>query len=192
MSIENAILVHAASLSELAAAVRALVDSNMGAVVAGGARVTKLENMVQDKAAELATTTEKRAATARASTAKDAKENAVKPDADLDAAVAKVEDNATKSQAAKAKKDADAAASAASSQTDGADSSDDVVDGLDDDDALDYIKDVRPVLLAAIKKAGKDKVQALISTYGVDKADKIEEAKWGDLLGKARALALAD
>ena len=52
MSIENAILAHAAALSELAAAVRALVDSSMGAVVAGGQRIKG------DTAAEAADKTE--------------------------------------------------------------------------------------------------------------------------------------
>jgi hypothetical protein len=59
----------------------------------------------------------------------------------------------------------------------------------DDQPALDYVKDIRPTLLAAIKKAGKEKVEAMIKTFGVDKADKVDPAKYGELLAGAHKLA---
>lgn len=49
MSLENAILEHAGAMRELAAAVRALVDSTMGAVVAGTPLRTGAEKVAADR-----------------------------------------------------------------------------------------------------------------------------------------------
>lgn len=172
MSMENAILEHAAALNNLAESIRSAMS--------GGATIPvelEMTTTIDGKAAELAEATEKRAAAARELTAKDAQQNAAKGatkehaaadniagekarDAELEQAVGKIESTV-----------AEKAQAELESYT------------------LDYAKDVRPVLLAAIKKAGKDKVQALIATFGVDKADKVDPAKHGELLAGAQKLA---
>jgi regulator of protease activity HflC (stomatin/prohibitin superfamily) len=194
MSMENAIEQHASALNNLAEAIRtafgglaalANIGQQFQSVSAGGAQVKDVEtkDIINTKAAELAAATAERAKLAQTKQVEDA---------ELEQAVKKVEADATatraltkeeKAAAAKAKKDAEAAASAASSETDGADSSD------DDGAVLDYVKDVRPVLLAAIKKSGKETVAEMVKTFGVDKADKIDPAKYGELLAKAEKLA---
>jgi hypothetical protein len=54
---------------------------------------------------------------------------------------------------------------------------------------LDYAKDVRPVLLAAIKKAGKGAVQSILGQYGVEKADKLDPKDYAAVLAAAQKLA---
>lgn len=54
--------------------------------------------------------------------------------------------------------------------------------------ALDYAKDVRPVLLAAIKKAGKETVAAVLKKFGVDKADQLKVEQLPAVLAEAQKL----
>lgn len=171
MSMEQAILELAAAMREQAAAQRESNEVQRAtsagyekAVMAYGAAVTQGgagQDPIDTKAAELAEATATRAAAAKTAAAKDAAKNKA-GDAELAQAVQKVEDDAKAEKA-------------------GATAGDAV--------QLDYAKDVRPVLLAAIKKAGKDEVQKLIGTFGVDKADKVPADKLGKLLDEAQKLA---
>lgn len=157
MSMENAILAHAAALSELAAAVRALTDSTMGAVVTGGERVKS------NTAAEAADKTETTEKSIKGTKTKDTgkTESAETAAGQVDKAVADAKPETTGTQPA---------------------------DDADDDAVLDYDKDVKPRLLAVIKKVGKEKVLALVETYGVKRADAVDPAKFSDMLAKAEAL----
>lgn len=159
MSMENAILAHAAALSELAAAVRALVDSTMGAVVTGGERI---KGTMANTAAEAADKTE--------TPEKSIKGTKVKDTGKTEAGNEKAAEETTTAAASDA----------------GAGSSDTGAD--DDGEVLDYLKDVKPRLLAVVKKVGKEKVSALIQTYGVAKAEAVDPAQFADLLEKAEAL----
>jgi hypothetical protein len=167
MSMENAILAHANALDNLANAIRAAFGGGGVSPITPAAAAHVSPVVAEAVKAGAAEDTKK----ARAKT--DTKLAEVQPDAELDKAVEKVE------AAAQAEKGAET--TAGSSETGGADSSGDAA-------PLDYNKDVKPALLAAIKKAGKEKVQALIKTYGVDKADQIDPAQFTDLLAKAKAL----
>lgn len=153
MSMENAILAHAAALTELAAAVRALVDSSMGAVVAGGQRI-------------------------KGNTAAEAADKTETPEKSI---------KGTKTDTADAKAATEEKQHKAETKTETADTPP-ADDAGGDEPTLDYAKDVKPKLLAAIKKAGKEKVSALIQTYGVAKAEQIDPAHFADLLAKAEAL----
>lgn len=169
MSFENAILVHATALENLAAALAALTGTR-----ADLAKVAE----IADKAGADTAAVEKATAEIEEMGSKSAAK-----DAELEQAVQKVEKAATAGKPkAKAETGAEKAKPAEQSDS-GAGSSDDAAP------ALDYAKDVRPVLLAAIKKAGKDQVQALINGFGVDKADKVDPAKYGELLAGAQKLA---
>lgn len=150
MSMEQAILEHAAALRELAGAMRYSADRNNGTgqVLAAhleaerkGENVDPGDAIVQDKAAELAAAKAERAEAARKAKAEDEKANAAKAqaekDAELAAAVQKVEDEAKGAE------------------------------------PLDYHKDVKPALLAAIKAGKRGEVEAYLKKAGVDKADKL-------------------
>lgn len=54
---------------------------------------------------------------------------------------------------------------------------------------LDYAKDVRPVLLAAIKKSGKPAMESLLAKFGVLKADQLQAKDFAAVLVEARKLA---
>lgn len=168
MSMENAILAHAAALSELAAAVRALVDSSMGAVVTGGERV---KGNAAAEAADKTETTEKSIKGTKPKASAGNENGGEAPGATSQ------ENGAASGDNADAKTDAEKRELAGDPDT-----------GTTDEPTLDYNKDVKPVLLAAIKRAGKEKVQALIKSFGVDKADQIDPAKFADLAAKAEAL----
>lgn len=160
MSMENAILAHAAALEKLAAAIQA--------AFAGGGTIP----------VEIAMTTTVDGVPQKATEAK--------PDAELDAAVSKVEDAAKEEKKTKGKPNAQAAPNpvdTAAPNTSG--------QGADSDDAepLDYVKDVRPKLLAVIKKVGKEPVLAVIKQFGVEKAEHVDPAKFPELLAEVEALA---
>lgn len=171
MSLENAILAHATALEKLAEAIKAAF---------GNVGTAALATIVPAGTKELVGV------------------SGVKPDAELDEAVEQVEKAST--PARKAINDALAAAKAGTKGKAGnaekpaeeakSDEQKGSGAGSSDEDAepLDYTKDVRPVLLAAIKKVGKDPVQELIKTYGVDKADKMDPAQYPDIVAKAQAL----
>jgi hypothetical protein len=188
MSLENVIAEHAAALNNLAEAIRAALGVGRPILHADANALTVAH------------------VTGKGSTG-------VAPDAELDKAVGKVEDDAqakamaaveekkAKAKAdAKAKKDAadkaaaDAAASAASSQTAGADSSDDGLgedDGLGDDEPVpDYKTVVRPALLEAIKRTDKATVLELVKSYGVAKAEDLDPSVYREIMGKAAALGV--
>lgn len=158
MSMENAILAHAAALSELAAAVRALVDSTMGAVVTGGERIKGTVETVRGSTAEEAAADEVPGKKSRSG-------------------------NTTVAEAGNDARDESTPADSAPQNTNASDAPSDEAG-----EPLNYDKDVKPVLMAAIKKVGRDKVQALIASYGVEKADKIPQDKLADVLGKAQKL----
>lgn len=162
MSMENAILAHAAALSELAAAVRALTDSTMGAVVTGGERVKS------NTAAEAADKTE-------------TPEKSIKGTKTKDTGKTESAETAT-GQVDKAA--LDKAVADAKAETPDTPPADDA----GGEPELDYNKDVKPVLLAAIKRAGKEKVSELIKTFGVDRADQVDPAKFAALVAGAEKL----
>lgn len=164
MSIENAILAHAAALSELAAAVRALVDSSMGAVVAGGQRIKG------DTAAEAADKTE-------------TPEKSIKGTKTKDTGKTESAETAT-GQVDKAALDKAVADAKAETKTPDTPPADDA----GGEPEMDYNKDVKPKLLAAIKRVGKEQVQALIKSFGAEKGDQVPVEKLADLLEKAEAL----
>jgi hypothetical protein len=186
MSLENAITAHAAALSELAAAIRAISGGGVPMLPMLDTPITRGSTQAEAAADETATKSR----------------SGVAPDADLDKAVGRVESDAKAKAAAdkkakadaKAKKDAaDAAASAAASQTAGADSSDDLDgdDGLGDDaPTLTYKDDVRPVLLEAMRRTDKPTVQTLIKSYGVAKGEDIPPEHFADAIAKATALGV--
>lgn len=138
MSMEQAILEHAGALRELAAAIR---ERNVPlAALAGQAEQAVKEikdSLLEDKAAELAEARTERVAATKEAAAQDAKENEkpaeVKPDAELDKAVERVE------QA-----------------------------------ALDYKKDVYPVLLQVSKIKGKEALRKLLDQFGAKTGDALK------------------
>lgn len=163
MSMENAILDHAAALRELSVAIRESADAtrqgNEGykaAIVAYATASAPVGIPANDKPYP------------------DSKPGAVevKPDAEIEQAVQKVEADAKVTALPD-----DTAANTAEVEKQNAPAD------------LEYAKDVRPVLLAAIKKAGKDTVAAMLSTFGVDKADKLTAEQLPAALAAAQKLA---
>jgi hypothetical protein len=175
MSMENAIEQHAAALNNLAEALRSAFDglaalANLGKQLqTGGVQHTTLAAAAESVKAQADEDTKKTRAKAE-------KAEPLKKDAEVEQAVEKVE--------ADAKKDVQTAPSPADTAAPNTSSP----DADSDETPLDYNKDVKPALLAAIKAKGKEAVQALIKSYGVDKADQIDPAQLGDLLAKAKAL----
>lgn len=58
-----------------------------------------------------------------------------------------------------------------------------------DSNPLDFVRDVRPALLAAIKKAGKPAVQKLLADFGVEKADKLDPKDFPAVFVAAQEMA---
>lgn len=159
MSMENAIL-------ELAAAIRYAADRNNGTGRALAAAPVEEEKETTSPARQAI------------QSALDAAKAGTKQqqDAELEQAVQKVEEENSRhaERDEKAQKE-EAAEQEAEKQNAPAD--------------LDYAKDVRPVLLAAIKKSGKDAVAAMLATFGVDKADKLTAEQLPGALAEAQKLA---
>lgn len=178
MSMENAIL-------ELAASLRYLADSNRrdlaGSAVLIQASEKVTDALVQDKAAELADATAQRAAAARDAEKKDAAANAEVQDGDVTQAI-------PREVIEQAKKDAELAAAVqkveddAKAEKQGATAEADTV-------VLDYAKDVRPVLLLAIKAGKRPEIEAKLKEFGAAKADALKPEQLPAMLEFAQALA---
>jgi hypothetical protein len=155
---ENAILAHAAALTSLASAIEK--------AFAGGAPLSlgKMTEHVVVPAADAQEVPESK------TTAREAIQQA------LDAAKAE-----TKKGKADPKKESTAETTTSDASPDGAGSS-------VDDAVLDYNKEVKPRLLAVVKKVGKEKLAALVKTFGVDRADAVDPAKFAELLTAAEKL----
>lgn len=176
MSLENAIHEHALALKELAAAIRATGSfisampitappADSSATVKGS---TKTEDAAPaDKKAGKA---EKPKADKTADKADAAAVTETKADA---SAGADVVDQATIDKVNQDAAAADAAAGA----------------GDPDSAELDYAKEVRPMLLAAIKKGKRGEIEAHLAKAGVKKADELPAAQWPALLELATKLA---
>lgn len=183
MSMENAILEHAAALRELSASIKAM-HAGRGDALALPASQGGLVNQVVEKAAAdaakgEATSPARQAIQAALDAAKAGSTKAAgKPDAELEQAVQKVEDSAA---AEKARIDADTKAAEANRTE----------VHLEAPADLDYAKDVRPVLLAAIKAAGKDTVATMLKTFGVEKADQLKPAQLPGAVAEAQKLIAA-
>lgn len=52
----------------------------------------------------------------------------------------------------------------------------------------DYDRDVVPIVLATIKRVGRDAVVGVLDEYGVSKADQIADELWPELVTKLRDL----
>lgn len=177
MSMEDAILAHANALLTLAEALnnatayRAdLARQSIGDDAAGNAEAAEAaDDSVLDSAAREAI----RESLDRARTERKTK------DAELDKAVSKVEDDAKN-------EGGDAEASGATSPENGAGS----VDVGDAEAApLDYAKDVKPLLLAAIKKGKRPDIEAHLAQQGVKRADELSAEKLPELFALAQKLA---
>lgn len=167
MSMENAILDHAAALRELSAAIK---EMNAGRAAA-----------LQFSVGPMAQQAEK-AVKAHVQEIVGDKYVVETKDAELEQAVQKVE-GAAKADAQKTVDEADAKSAAVKAAEQEAEAA------AFDAPNLDYAKDVRPVLLAAIKKAGKDTVAAMLKTFGVEKADKLTVDQLPAVLVEAQKLA---
>lgn len=166
MSIENAILEHAAAVRELSASIKAMYAGRADALALPASQGGLVGAAVQAaESAGLGTVV--RAA---------AEIGATKPqkDVELEQAAQKVEADAKieEENSRHAERDEQAQKEEAAELA-----------------VLVYEKDVRPVLLAAIKKAGKDKVAEMLARYGVDKADKLKPEQLPAVLAEAQKLA---
>lgn len=177
MSMENAILEHAAALRELSAAIKAMYAGRADALalsVDGGEQSDKVAGALRIIAgaspAEILTA----ATPAKGST----KKSEPKADAELEQSVQKVESDAA---AEKARIDADTKAAEANRT--------EVHLGDDVAPELDYAKDVRPVLLAAIKKGKRAEIEAHLAAAGVAKADQLKPEQLPAVLKLATQLA---
>lgn len=172
MSMENAIENHASAITKLAEAL-VTVFGGLAALAAGGGRLALENTTVADTkpAATVKGTTKKEAADNQAAVEKE------RADAELEKAVEKVEADTTMTQSISREEIEQAKADAAKAAA-----------GDPDGTPLDYHKDVKPRLLAVIKRVGKPPVLELIKSFGVEKAESIDPAKFADLLTKAEAL----
>lgn len=174
MSMEDAIREHGASMKELASALRYAADrfNGIGFTMARHAEASASANPTAREAIQesLAKAVGLALAKARAGRTKDA---------ELDKAVSKVEDDAKN-------EGGDAEASGATSPENGAGS----VDVGDAEAApLDYAKDIKPVLLAAIKKGKRAEIEAHLAAEGVKRADELPDEKLPELFALAQKLA---
>lgn len=182
MSMEQAIQEHASALNNLASAIRDALKLQASSAIASalGTTVQAMSDTVQAMG-------DTRDADTKAVSAEIEAKGTVAPTRE---AINKALDAA---KAGKTKKDDAAAAAEARGTTAPADSGaassgDDLVDGLDDK-PLTYADDVRPVLLDAIRKVGKEKVQALLGQFGVDKGDKLKPEQLAAVRDAAKKLA---
>lgn len=175
MSMEDAILAHANALLTLAEAL-----NNATAYRADLAR----QSIACDAAGNAVA---KAAETSASPTAREAIQESLDEaragrktkDAELAAAVSKIESDAKK-------EGGDAEASGATSPENGAGS----VDVGDAEAApLDYAKDVKPLLLAAIKKGKRPDIEAHLAEQGVKRADELSAEKLPELFALAQKLA---
>jgi uncharacterized membrane protein len=169
MSMENAIL-------ELAASIRYLADSNRRDLSASASLIAKSEQVNRFGAVQQIAKVEA-AEAAEAAEANKAAEEVNAPadvqteDAEIEQAVQKVEATA-KEEKAPAAAEPEAAPVA---------------------EHPDFAKDVRPVLLAAIKTAhvGKTGVAALLAKYDATHADKLDPKHYTAVMAEANALIAA-
>lgn len=166
MSLENAILAHAAALTALAEAIRSATGSMRALTLAG----TPLEDAGKENPSAREAINEAIAA-AKARTPKGGK----------------AEEKGEASTGPESSGGAGAAGDAAEAEAETARNKAEV-DKQNEPANLDYNKDVKPVLLAAIKRVGKEKVAEAIKTFGVDKADKVDPSDYAALVDAANAL----
>lgn len=53
---------------------------------------------------------------------------------------------------------------------------------------LDFDKDVAPVVIEAVQKAGRDGVSAILSEFGAERASEVDPAQWPELVERLKAL----
>lgn len=193
MSMEDAIFDFAGAVRELSAAIKEMNAGRTNALTLptplGGTLAAQAAAVAASPVAAqaVAATAEKETEKARAAAMKlDGEKNQATLNAELEQAVSKVEDDAKKLTPTADTATAQAGSTETATSGDAAaPSDDDSVSG----EPLDYVKDVRPVLLAAIKKAGKEVVAAMIGKFGVDKADKLTPEQLPAVLIEAQKLA---
>lgn len=178
MSMENAILAHAAALTELAAAIRsmgttvALSTGTLGGVtrVQGDLEVTGDVHIGVDDTRPASTVRGNTKAEDAADKSAGTKKRPDNKDAELEKAVEKVEADA-------AGKGDDTAQNAAE------------VDKQNAPAELSYEKDIRPVLLQVVKGGKRGDVEAFLAEAGVKKADLLPAEKLPALLALGNKLA---
>lgn len=178
MSMEDAINNHAMALRELSAAIKAMHAGRADAL-ALPADQGGIGDVVREKV-PLDTPPQKKEGV----------------DAELEQAVSKVEDDATLTRSIP-REEIEAAVAEAERKQRAADAAEmDRINkakgdqgGAEQAPELDYAKDVRPVLLAVIKKVGKEKVAEIVKAFGVEKADQVPADKLAALLEQAQKLA---
>jgi CBS domain-containing protein len=174
MSMEQAILEHAGALRELAAAIKSTgvpFSSAMTIAPVTNGEVRKLKGTItegdpiQAKAAELAEARTERVAATKEAAAQGAKANEkpLKSDAEIEAALDKIEQKAK--DVAK-------------------------VLGIDDTEqaALDYKKDVYPVLLQVSKIKGKEALRGLLDKFGAKTGDSLKADQFAAIVADGNAL----
>lgn len=195
MSMENAILDHAAALRELSAAIKEMyagraatlaLPVEQGGAGAKAARGAYYDEMVAKgavsapRAHEASDEAKEKVRNApRRDPANEQKPEAepIKQDAEMEKAVSKVEDNAKKEKAGE--------------KTSGATSQESTGDSFDNDALaapLEYTRDVRPVLLQLSKAKGKDELLALLKKYGAKNGEAIKADDFAKIVADANAL----
>lgn len=178
MSLENAILDHAAALRELAAAfVTSATARNQASAVLEKAYAQSSSAAESKGHIEITISDEE----------KQKIRDAAKKDAELEEAVQKVEAEAkARDEKADAKKNAGAADTQTS--TGGATAGSVEEQGSAD---LDYEKHVKPILIKLASAKGKPEMTALVQSFGVTKATELKGAQLAQIVAKANALMAA-
>lgn len=180
MSMEQAILEHASALRELSAAIKSMYAGRAGALAIGldlgGASDTSVVT-AENKASIKNGGREMGADEAAALRKGNAERAEVKPDAELEKAVSKVEKDAKP----EAKKPEEKTVTQTEPSQDDGQGSD---DGLTE---LSYTADVRPVLLKLNKAKGADTLKALLKKFGAATGDKLTADQFVAVLADANA-----
>lgn len=184
MSMENAILEHAAALRELSAAIKAMYAGRADALALPPDVDAETANHQRDFGADEKTSPAREADQSALDKAKAGTKK--EKDADLENAVAKVEDGAKK-PAPTAGTATDPAGSTEIQTS--ADAGAPTAPGDAEAAPINYEKDVRPLLLAAIKKGKRGEIEAFLAAEGVKKADELPAEKLPALFDLAQKLA---
>lgn len=180
MSLEDAINNHALALKDLAAAIRETVGAVSSISITGGnAMVAPTAREAINEALDKA-----RASTKADKPGKTARQDAAESIPGEKDSAAVVDTSATD-----AARDATAVVHQVSKEIEAKDS---VAPDAKAEDVggaeLDYAKDVRPALLAAIKAGKRAQIEAHLARAGVKKADELPAAQWPALLDYAQTL----
>lgn len=184
MSLEDAINNHALALKDLAAAIRDTIGtvSALSISCAAPSAITPARQAINEALEKARSSTKAGKTKPEPDMAAVEKENERVAEAEAEAQRDNLAEmdriNAEAAQAA-----ADAAAASAGDPGTGTDA------GGADQAELDYAKDVRPVLLAAIKKGKRAEIEAHLAKAGVKKADELPAENLPALLDLAQKLA---